>query len=177
MMDLQSVHLSLHFWPFAISTKISCASSLCNVFYVHVVPDIILGINILHHGKLLTHIHTYTVFFSYVIRNVLMPNIDMEANKRARKAGYVLACSFSITYGISTVNVLKFQTFFSLLQEPSGSAVECLTQDRGVACLNLTGGVQWLSGRVLDSRLRGRGFETHRRHCVVVLEQDTLILA
>ena len=36
---------------------------------------------------------------------------------------------------------------------------------------------QWLSGRVLDSRPRGRGFEPHRRHCVVVLEQDTFILA
>ena len=34
-------------------------------------------------------------------------------------------------------------------------------------------GAQWLSGRVLDSRQRGRGFEPHRRHCVVVLEQDT----
>ena len=33
------------------------------------------------------------------------------------------------------------------------------------------------SGRVLDSRPRGRGFEPHRRHCVVVLEQDTFILA
>ena len=38
-------------------------------------------------------------------------------------------------------------------------------------------GSQWLSGRVLDSRPRGRGFEPHRRHCVVVLEQDTFILA
>ena len=36
---------------------------------------------------------------------------------------------------------------------------------------------QWLSGRLLDSRRRGRGFEPHRRHCVVVLEQDTFILA
>ena len=36
---------------------------------------------------------------------------------------------------------------------------------------------QWLSARVLDSRPRGRGFEPHRRHCVVVLEQDTFILA
>ena len=32
------------------------------------------------------------------------------------------------------------------------------------------------SGRVLDSRLRGCGFEPHRRHCVVSLEQDTSIL-
>ena len=38
-------------------------------------------------------------------------------------------------------------------------------------------GAQWLSGRVLDSRPRGRGFELHWRHCVVVLEQDTFILA
>ena len=38
-------------------------------------------------------------------------------------------------------------------------------------------GAQWLSGRVLDSRQKGRGFEPHRRHCVVVLEQDTFILA
>ena len=38
-------------------------------------------------------------------------------------------------------------------------------------------GAQWLSGRVLDSRPRDRRFEPHRRHCVVVLEQDTFILA
>ena len=28
-------------------------------------------------------------------------------------------------------------------------------------------GEQWLSGRVLDLRLNGRGFESHRRHCFV----------
>ena len=38
-------------------------------------------------------------------------------------------------------------------------------------------GAQWLSGGVLDSKPRGRGFEPHRRLCVVVLEQDTYILA
>ena len=38
-------------------------------------------------------------------------------------------------------------------------------------------GAQWLSGRVLDSRPKGSWFEPHRRHCVVVLEQDTFILA
>ena len=38
-------------------------------------------------------------------------------------------------------------------------------------------GAQWLSGRVLDSRPKGSGLEPHRRHCVVVLEQDTFILA
>ena len=30
-------------------------------------------------------------------------------------------------------------------------------------------GAQWISGRVLDLRLRDRGFEPHRRHCVVSL--------
>ena len=50
-------------------------------------------------------------------------------------------------------------------------------------CMHLTmysqclEGAQWLSGRVLDSRPKGRGFEPHRRHCVVLLEQDTFILA
>ena len=30
-------------------------------------------------------------------------------------------------------------------------------------------GAQWLSGRVLDSRPRGRGFEPHRRYSIVSL--------
>ena len=38
-------------------------------------------------------------------------------------------------------------------------------------------GAQWLSGRVLESKPKGRGFEPHRRHCVLVLEQDTFMLA
>ena len=31
---------------------------------------------------------------------------------------------------------------------------------------------QWLSGRVLDSRPRGRGFQPHRHHCVVSLSKN-----
>ena len=42
--------------------------------------------------------------------------------------------------------------------------------------LKIYEGAQWLSGRVLDSRPRGLGFEPHRRHCDVALEQDTFIL-
>ena len=34
------------------------------------------------------------------------------------------------------------------------------------------GGAQWLSGRALDSRPRGRGFESHRRHWVVSLSKN-----
>ena len=33
-------------------------------------------------------------------------------------------------------------------------------------------GAQWLSGRVLDSRPRGRGFKPHRRHCVVSFSKN-----
>ena len=33
-------------------------------------------------------------------------------------------------------------------------------------------GAQWLSGRVLDLRLRGRWFEPHGRHCVVSLSKN-----
>ena len=35
-----------------------------------------------------------------------------------------------------------------------------------------SGGTQWLSGRVLDSTPRGRGFDPHRRHCVVSLSKN-----
>ena len=49
------------------------------------------------------------------------------------------------------------------------SAIQCLT--------TLNCRAQWLSGRVLDSRPKGRGFEPHRRHCVMILEQDAFILA
>ena len=41
-----------------------------------------------------------------------------------------------------------------------------------VMWLNMTMGAQWLSGRVLDSRPKGRGFEPHRRHCVVSLSKN-----
>ena len=33
-------------------------------------------------------------------------------------------------------------------------------------------GAQWLSGRALDSRPKGRGFEPHRRHCIVSLSKN-----
>ena len=33
-------------------------------------------------------------------------------------------------------------------------------------------GAQWLSGKVFDSRPRGRGFEPHWRHCTVPLSKN-----
>ena len=40
-----------------------------------------------------------------------------------------------------------------------------------VSKLKKTKGAQWLSGRVLDLRPRGRGFEPHQRHWVVSLSK------
>ena len=37
-------------------------------------------------------------------------------------------------------------------------------------------GTQWLSGRVLDLRRRGREFELHRCHCVLSLSKTHLSL-
>ena len=37
---------------------------------------------------------------------------------------------------------------------------------------NSVEGVRWLSGRVLDLRPKGRGFELHWRHCVVSLSKN-----
>ena len=41
-------------------------------------------------------------------------------------------------------------------------------------------GSQWLSGRLLDSKWRGNGFEPHRHHCFVSLSKNinpSLVLA
>ena len=51
-------------------------------------------------------------------------------------------------------------------------SAHCGDRKRDVLLLYLqTGGAQWLSGRLLDLRPRGRGFEPHRRHCVVSLSK------
>ena len=43
----------------------------------------------------------------------------------------------------------------------------------GLVCYGLhsISGAHWLSGRVLDSRLRGHSFESQRRHFVVALSK------
>ena len=47
-----------------------------------------------------------------------------------------------------------------------------MTVENDRAFYNSSLGAQWLSGSVLDSRLRGRGFEPHWRHCVVSLSKN-----
>ena len=42
--------------------------------------------------------------------------------------------------------------------------------------LNSDIGAQWLSGRVFESRQRGRGFESHRRHCIMCLSKTNVSL-
>ena len=71
-----------------------------------------------------------------------------------------------LEFYITTLNYVKL--LFSQIQ--LASRLYTILQE-------LIEGAQWLSGRVLDSRPKGSGFEPHRRHCVVVLEQDTFILA
>ena len=72
--------------------------------------------------------------------------------------------------------VLTYNTCYTGTVERFG---EYILEQSGLvrAVPELTVGAQWLSGRVLDSRPKGREFEPHRRHCVVVLEQHTFILA
>ena len=41
-----------------------------------------------------------------------------------------------------------------------------------VTQISLYMGAQWLSGRVLDLRPKGRGFEPHRCHCIVSLSKN-----
>ena len=49
------------------------------------------------------------------------------------------------------------------------------TGNVGIQLINPKG-AQWLSGRVLDSRPRGRGFEPHWCHCVESLSKTHLSL-
>ena len=46
------------------------------------------------------------------------------------------------------------------------------TSHRGYQGKGILVGGQWLSGRVLDSRPKGRGFEPHWHHCFVSLSKN-----
>ena len=70
-----------------------------------------------------------------------------------------------------------FRKFLSGMQSVSNSlepdqARHCVGPVLAPNCLQRLSGAQWLSGRVLDLRPRGRGFEPHRRHCVVSLSKN-----
>ena len=86
----------------------------------------------------------------------------------------LFSCSTELSMNFVLVKNFKMPTIVVILK--------FITKTIGIALaacilISMKMGAQWLSGRVLDSRPRGRGFEPHGRHCVVVLEQDTFILA
>ena len=57
------------------------------------------------------------------------------------------------------------------------SAFDDCRHDIIIVAVTVLLGSLWLSGRVLDSRPKGHGFEPHWHHCVLYLEQDTFSLA
>ena len=80
--------------------------------------------------------------------------------------------------GLTSVNTQKrmIYPFIREVQWLSGRICWSLFV-ASLEALCVCGGAQWLSGGVLDSGPRGPGFESHLCHWVVVLEQDTFILA
>ena len=69
-----------------------------------------------------------------------------------------LSLSLSLSYKVSSLtdNVKINQAKSSRLSKSSAASFHLM----------------WVSGRVFDSRPRGRGFEPHRRHCVVSLSKN-----
>ena len=74
-----------------------------------------------------------------------------------------LACAL-LTYSY-------FTSKCALLKYPNNTGM-CITHFSLFPWHICITGAQWLSGRVLDSRPKGRGFEPHRRHCIVSLSKN-----
>ena len=63
--------------------------------------------------------------------------------------------------------------WFTILRSPEPKRdIWITTFSKGYLDYYFSSGAQWLSGRVLDSRPKGRGFEPHRRHCIVSLSKN-----
>ena len=70
---------------------------------------------------------------------------------------------------LSSADFFQNQLFRKIL---SGIPSECLTVWIQIQTRSDILGAQWLSGRVLDSRLRGRSLEPHWHHSVVFLSKN-----
>ena len=124
-------------------------------------------------------INLNNTYFDNMVSQIYLSELQRnKANTSETEAAFLdlhLFISFDIVIPKFTINetilILKMLIFPFLDGDVSRFT------SYGVIFLNLSEGAQLLSGRVLDSRPRGRGFEPHRRHFVVVLEQDTCILA
>ena len=71
---------------------------------------------------------------------------------------------------------LKFKKYLAMtdatLTQESSHFPQMKSVHEKVTTLTFLLGAQWLSGRVLDSRARGHGFEPHWRDCVVSLSKN-----
>ena len=88
---------------------------------------------------------------------VFRKNVNFEKRKAADKKHPKLPSAKGTTY-ISKHMVTKQMLVLDVLQEFNTSQSIM--------------GAQWLSGRVLDWRPKGCGFEPHRHHCVVSLSKN-----
>ena len=116
-----------------------------------------------------------------IILVAFMHNSDLNQPCN-RSSGMYAQCSLKSTWPSAWRHVCPLQSQVKLVI----SLVACMSnadsnkpghQPGGLCYRAHIMGAQWLIGRVLDSRPKGLGFEPHRGHCVVVLEQDTFILA
>ena len=133
--------------------------------------------NILHRKYIGTHIENITKRANQALE-FLKGNIKVH-NQDLKLAAYKTLILLQLEYA-STVWSPHTASDIYKLESVQFMAAWWATRDyrQTSSVTTMLGmGAQWLSGRVLDSRPRGRGFEPHQRHCVVVLEQDTFILA
>ena len=79
---------------------------------------------------------------------------------------------------VSLIRSFEHQQFMHATGFLCLSVVHSIAFSSSIFRIGCKAHIIWVcSGRVLESRPRGCGLEPHQRHCVVVLEQDTFILA
>ena len=102
---------------------------------------------------------------SYAINTYVLIGKNLQYGKS--HAVIIQLCYIQYTYS----GRLNLMTAVPLTALKYGLAlIAAHTHLRGDHIINL--GAQWLSGRVLDSRLRGCGFGPNRRHCVVSFSKN-----
>ena len=89
-----------------------------------------------------------------------------EATLYCTSVSFLMETTISVSYFYGNVNK-KSESLRSLIKERAFINSSATTRKSKQKL-----GAQWLSGRVLDSRLKGRGFEPHRCHCVVSLSKN-----
>ena len=70
--------------------------------------------------------------------------------------------------GVCTATCIKLATWINSKYHKCSKVLNTFLFLFSIICW----GAQWLSGRVLGSRPKGHGFESHRQHCVVSLSKN-----